>query len=306
MHNRKNPSITDTNFLFLIIAVLLLTVGAWAQRKHLYIGLIITQYFIILFPIIFYLKNKDYNLKEFLRINKLTLKQVKNIVLIVIFSYPIAAFFNYIGIMILSRFGRIMPNPIPIPSNINEFLLSFIVIALTPGICEEVMFRGMIMRSYEVYGSKKAIVLSAVLFGLFHFNLQNLLGPIFLGLLFGVLVSKTKSLLSSIIGHTVNNTVALTIGFLSSGIQKASQDMMPDTSVMAYGGFVLGIIAIGFWLVVRKLIMSLSVDADEVDFSNEQEQFVSLIKTGMGIIDIIPIALIVIIFLIWSYIIYFA
>lgn len=306
MQNRKNPSVTDTNFLFLVIAVLLLTLGSWVQGKDTYIGLIITEYLIILFPVVYYLNRRGYNLKEFLRLNRLTLKQIKYIVLIVIFSYPIAVFLNYIGILFLSRFGRIMPNPIPIPSNIKEYLLSFIIIALTPGICEEVMFRGMIMRTYEVYGRKKAIILSAVLFGLFHFNLQNLLGPIFLGLMFGVLVSKTKSLLSSIVGHIVNNTVALTIGFLSNDIQKASTDIMPDTSVMAYGSFVLGIIALLFWLIVRKLLISFPVDTNEAYMLDEEDGAISSIKTGMSIIDIIPIALIVIIFLIWSYIIYFA
>jgi len=269
-------------------------------------GFIITEYLIILFPVVYYLNRRGYNLKEFLRLNRLTLKQIKYIVLIVIFSYPIAVFLNYIGILFLSRFGRIMPNPIPIPSNIKEYLLSFIVIALTPGICEEVMFRGMIMRTYEVYGRKKAIILSAVLFGLFHFNLQNLLGPIFLGLMFGVLVSKTKSLLSSIVGHIVNNTVALTIGFLSNDIQKASTDIMPDTSVMAYGSFVLGIIALLFWLIVRKLLISFPVDTNEAYMLDEEDGAISSIKTGMSIIDIIPIAIIIIIFLVWSYIIYFA
>lgn len=306
MQNRKNPSVTDTNFLFLVIAVLLLTLGSWVQSKDTYIGLIITEYLIILFPVVYYLNRRGYNLKEFLRLNRLTLKQIKYIVLIVIFSYPIAVFLNYIGILFLSRFGRLMPNPIPIPSNIKEYLLSFIVIALTPGICEEVMFRGMIMRTYEVYGRKKAIILSAVLFGLFHFNLQNLLGPIFLGLMFGVLVSKTKSLLSSIIGHIVNNTVALTIGFLSNDIQKASTDIMPDTSVIAYGSFVLGIIALLFWLIVRKLLISFPVDTNEAYMLDEEDGAISSIKTGMSIIDIIPIAIIIIIFLVWSYIIYFA
>jgi len=306
LQNRKNPSVTDTNFLFLVIAVLLLSIGSWVQNKNTYIGLIITEYLIILFPVVFYLIRKGYNLRDFLRINRLTLEQVKYIVMIVILSYPIAVFFNYIGILFLSRFGRVMPNPIPIPSDIQEFLLSFIIIALTPGICEEVMFRGMIMRTYEVYGRKRAIILSAILFGLFHFNLQNLLGPIFLGILFGILVSKTKSLLSSIIGHTVNNTVALTIGFLSSDIQKGSVDILPDTGAMAYGSLILGIIAFIMLLVVRKLILSMPVEIDEDDLSEEQIESAIVVKKGINIINIIPIVIIVIIFLIWSYIIYFA
>lgn len=303
----RRPSITDTNFLFLIIALLLLSIGAWVQSRHLFIGLLITQYLIILFPIVLYLKRRGYNLKGFLRIKSLTLKQVVYIVLIVIFSYPIAVFFNYVGILFLSKHGRILPNPIPIPSDINEFLLSFMIVALTPGICEEVMFRGMIMKAYEVYGRKKAIILSAILFGLFHFNLQNLLGPIFLGILFGILVYKTESLLSSIIGHTVNNTIALTIGFLSSDIQQASIENTHDAGTMVYGSIILGVIAFAFFLLVRKLLLSFPARVDETSLNNDGYiQFVPVIKTRINIIEATPIVLVILIFFIYSYILFFA
>ncbi len=303
----RRPSITDTNFLFLIIALLLLSIGAWVQSRHLFIGLLITQYLIILFPIVLYLKRRGYNLKGFLRIKSLTLKQVVYIVLIVIFSYPIAVFFNYVGILFLSKYGRILPNPIPIPSDINEFLLSFMIVALTPGICEEVMFRGMIMKAYEVYGRKKAIILSAILFGLFHFNLQNLLGPIFLGILFGILVYKTESLLSSIIGHTVNNTIALTIGFLSSDIQQASIENTHDAGTMVYGSIILGVIAFAFFLLVRKLLLSFPARVDETSLNNDGYiQFVPVIKTRINIIEATPIVLVILIFFIYSYILFFA
>lgn len=303
----RRPSITDTNFLFLIIALLLLSIGAWVQSRHLFIGLLITQYLIILFPIVLYLKRRGYNLKGFLRIKSLTLKQVVYIVLIVIFSYPIAVFFNYVGILFLSKYGRILPNPIPIPSDINEFLLSFMIVALTPGICEEVMFRGMIMKAYEVYGRKKAIILSAILFGLFHFNLQNLLGPIFLGILFGILVYKTESLLSSIIGHTVNNTIALTIGFLSSYIQQASIVNTHDAGTMVYGSIILGVIAFAFFLLVRKLLLSFPARVDETSLNNDGYiQFVPVVKTRINIIEATPIVLVILIFFIYSYILFFA
>lgn len=303
----RRPSITDTNFLFLIIALLLLSIGAWVQSRHLFIGLLITQYLIILFPIVLYLKRRGYNLKGFLRIKSLTLKQVVYIVLIVIFSYPIAVFFNYVGILFLSKYGRILPNPIPVPSDINEFLLSFMIVALTPGICEEVMFRGMIMKAYEVYGRKKAIILSAILFGLFHFNLQNLLGPIFLGILFGILVYKTESLLSSIIGHTVNNTIALTIGFLSSDIQQASIENTHDAGTMVYGSIILGVIAFAFFLLVRKLLLSFPAKVDETSLNNDGYiQFVPVVKTRINIIEATPIVLVILIFFIYSYILFFA
>lgn len=306
MQSRKNFSIIDTNFLFLIIALLLLSIGTWVQERQIYMGLIITEYLLILFPVILYLKVKRHNLKEFLRINSLSFKQILYIVLIVILSYPIAVFFNYLGILLLSKFGRIMPNPIPIPSDINEFLFEFFIVALTPGLCEEIMFRGMIMKSYEVYDRKKAIVLSAVLFGIFHFNFQNLLGPIFLGILFGILVSKTKSLFSSIIGHTINNTIALIIGFFSGHIQQTSEEMVLDTGMMVYGVVILGIIALLFWIIVRKLINSMPSHTNRFELIGEITETASIIRRKMSPIELIPIFIVVIIYIVLNYNVFIA
>src|SRR5690606_32129033 len=88
------------------------------------------------------------------------------------------------------------------------------VIAIAPGICEEVMFRGTISKAYESLGYRKSIIITAILFGIFHFNIMNLVGPIFLGIILGILVYKTNSLYASIIGHAINNGIALSIGFL--------------------------------------------------------------------------------------------
>lgn len=175
IENKKNPSILGTNILYLTIALLLITFGRKAQIGEVYTGLLITEYLIILMPILLYIKIRGYSIKEALRLNRISPKQSIYIVFIVMFSYPIAIFFNFIGIMILSKFGLVMPNPVPIPSTPNELLLGFFIIALTPGICEEVMFRGLIMNSYKSLGREKAIIYSAILFGMFHFNMQNLL-----------------------------------------------------------------------------------------------------------------------------------
>src|SRR5690606_18879463 len=128
--------------------------------KNIYIGLLITEYIIILMPIVLYLKFNNYSINYVLRLNKINLKQILLTILIVLFFYPVAVFFNFIGITLLSRFIEIQPTPLPLPSNLKEYVLSFLIISLTPGICEETMFRGLIMSSYDRLGKKKAIIYS--------------------------------------------------------------------------------------------------------------------------------------------------
>ncbi len=152
----NTPSILETNILFLFIALLLITLGARAQYKEIYTGLLVTEYLIILLPVLAYLRFNDYSIKDALRLNKANLKQVLLTIFIVIFFLiQWRYFFNFIGLALLSKFSPIRANPIPIPSNPREYLIGFLIIALTPGICEEIMFRGFIMSSYSRFGKKK-------------------------------------------------------------------------------------------------------------------------------------------------------
>lgn len=295
--NRK-PSIIETNLLYLATGLLLLTVGAKAQKREVYSGLLITEYIIILLPILLNLRVKGYPIKETLRLNRISFKQIIFIIFIVIFSYPIAVFLNYVGIMILSKYGTVIPNPVPIPSNTVEFLLGFIVIALTPGICEEVMFRGIVMNSYASLGRKKAIIYSAILFAIFHFNVQNLLGPIYLGILLGVLAYKTNSLFSAIVGHATNNSIALFIGLYSTRMEQNPVEttpvIIPEDNILIGGAIWMGIIAFISLLIVRKLIKYMPNCKEE-----KREEFVDFKLPGkikMNIIELIPIAIIIVIY----------
>src|SRR5690606_39062887 len=115
-----------------------------------------------------------------------------------IFTYPIAVFFQAIFIGILNIFIDVSPSGVPLPSDGIQYIISMLIIAIAPGICEEVMFRGVILNSYSTLGYRKSIFLSALLFGMFHFNLLNFVGPTILGVVFGIIVYRTNSLYSSI------------------------------------------------------------------------------------------------------------
>lgn len=210
----KPLKIFEINLFYLIIGALLLTIGAFSQHSEIYSGLLITEYLLVLLPTILFLKFKGYNIKNVLRLSKLTIKQIILIPGIVILFYPVALFLNLIILTILSYFDIFITQPVPIPQSNTEFLIGIFIIAISAGICEEVMFRGLVMRGYEKLGVRKAVVISAVLFGLIHFNIANLLGPIFLGIVFGYIVWKTDSLFAGIIAHITNNAFSLSMSYM--------------------------------------------------------------------------------------------
>lgn len=311
INRRKGPTILESNILFLFIGILLITVGSIVQAIDIYKGLLITEYIIILIPILLYLKIKGYSIKETLRLNSISSKQIIYTIVIVLLAYPIAVFFNYIGIILLSKYGKLLPSSVPIPSSATEFILGFIVISITPGICEEVMFRGMLMKSYEPLGKKKAIIYSAVLFGIFHFNLQNLLGPIFLGILFGILVYKTNSIITSIIAHMTNNFIALLIGFYSNKVDELTVgdlNTIPisEEEMYFYGAVIMGIIAVVLGFIVYRLVRSMPTIKDSqpeeiFDVQKEYKEKEIYRTRNMDIIESFPLFLFIIIFLYFNY-----
>ena len=72
-----------------------------------------------------------------------------------VFSYPIAVFLNTIVITILNFFGETVASSVPIPDSGKKYLLSLFVIGLSPGLCEEIMFRGTIMRVIGMWGKRR-------------------------------------------------------------------------------------------------------------------------------------------------------
>jgi sodium transport system permease protein len=83
--------------------------------------------------------------------------------------------------------------------------LMWLVVAITPAICEEALFRGFVLTGLRPLGAVPAIGISALLFGIAHASIYRLLPTMFLGIILGIVVWRTGSLLCAIVLHAVNN-----------------------------------------------------------------------------------------------------
>ena len=88
-------------------------------------------------------------------------------------------------------------------------LLMFLVTALIPAFCEELLFRGLIFSELLPYGRTIALVASAVLFGLMHQNPRQFLYTTVAGLVLGWLVLESGSLWAAVLLHMMNNTISV-------------------------------------------------------------------------------------------------
>ena len=87
------------------------------------------------------------------------------------------------------------------------WLLLVIAMGLGPGLGEEVWFRGIILRSLQTrFQPRWAIVISASLFALIHFDPLHIVFALPFGLVFGWLAFRTQSILPGIFCHAIVNS----------------------------------------------------------------------------------------------------
>jgi len=99
----------------------------------------------------------------------------------------------------------------------GDFVIAFIVIAVLPGIGEELVFRGM-LQTYLYKSSKNihlAIWVSAFLFSAFHMQFFGFVPRMLLGALFGYLYYWSGNLLVPAFAHFLNNGLSVTAIYLN-------------------------------------------------------------------------------------------
>lgn len=113
---------------------------------------------------------------------------------------------------ILQVLGITIPAPdFTFPSSIVMQVIYILYICILGPILEEIIFRGIVLKSMKKYGALTAIVFTSIIFAMFHLNLVQFMTPLLLGILLAFVTVKTDSIVPAIVIHMFNNTVATVI-----------------------------------------------------------------------------------------------
>ncbi|MBQ0141209.1 MAG: CPBP family intramembrane metalloprotease [Prevotellaceae bacterium] len=127
---------------------------------------------------------------------------------------PYILFASIVGILACN----ILSEYLNLPNTIQDTIIDMIdkadgilAIAIIGPAAEEILFRGAICEQMLRSGAKPwtAILVSALIFGIVHLNPAQIPFATILGIMFGILYYKTKSLIPSIILHIINNSLAV-------------------------------------------------------------------------------------------------
>lgn len=141
--------------------------------------------------------------------------------------------------------------------SIGDYILALIVMALLPAVCEEALFRGG-LQNFLSRGTGRpwlAIIVVSILFSLAHISYYGLLPRVFLGVVLGALFHYSGRLWLCVLGHFINNALAITIIYANSRQGIPLEEAMRENSAGFWGLLALPVL-MGLFMVFRNVISS--------------------------------------------------
>ncbi len=228
---RPRPLPAEAAFLLLLVMALILLVGNPLQARGLVSGILVTEWGLIALPVI--------ALVRFGRLEPgaaLGLRVPSPRALLGALLAGASAWY-LVGVLVESVQQRVLPIPRELLDEIRKTLFSverplavdLFALALSPAICEELLFRGVLLRASwrpsaagaraaSPLATPAAVVLNGLLFALFHLSIYRLLPTFLLGAVLALTAMRTGSILPAMLFHLLNNAAAILAGRQASGV----------------------------------------------------------------------------------------
>jgi sodium transport system permease protein len=251
---QTHASASDSLLLYAICIVLLLWVGVIVQQKEIVGGLLITEIMLIALPTYLFAKRLRLNIVETFRLKKIE-------PFYWLLTIPLAAS----GFVVVTQIAGLMGKIIAIPSGYAEQFKGILdvfsglgfwgglgIIALSPALCEEFLFRGYILDGLtRKWGAKWGIIVSGVLFGAFHLDPVRLIPASILGIIFGAVVWRRGSIFYSMTAHFINNGIAFALVYFGG---QQLESLADPNALLPWWLFIasVALFAATFWLIMKE------------------------------------------------------
>jgi membrane protease YdiL (CAAX protease family) len=143
-----------------------------------------------------------------------------------------------------------------------EFMTVVFVIAVTPAICEEFLFRGLILTNLlKFLRPVLAIIFTGLIFALFHFDPFNLVPLIILGIYITIASYASNSIYTAIVLHFINNFIsAMGVYVLGEEFTSSTKNVSPEEfQQLLLWGVISAILFVIILISVRKLYKSKNI-----------------------------------------------
>ncbi|HYV91445.1 MAG TPA: type II CAAX endopeptidase family protein [Chitinophagales bacterium] len=153
---------------------------------------------------------------------------------------------------------------------IQPNIFSFMLVALVPAIFEELLFRGIILEGFlKNYSPQKAILWSAMIFGVVHFNLSQGITAVVFGIIIGWVYCKTNSLIPGMIIHFINNSIAFALSMSAHNVGSSFFSLFKN-EIFYWIALVIAVYICGACLIIlNRRFSSNSSEESQIQFTKE-------------------------------------
>jgi len=140
-------------------------------------------------------------------------------------------------------------------NSIPEFIFVVFVIAVTPAICEEFLFRGIVFKNFERVSLRRtAMFMTGLLFALFHFHPFNLVPLILLGFYLTFITYYSGSIFTAVACHFLNNFISAYSVFVF-GKENFAEPDISGIQLVQFG--ILGLVSLVLFVFLLIYIVKL-------------------------------------------------
>lgn len=148
-------------------------------------------------------------------------------------SWPAEAGIASIGLLLgLMEYFILYPRPLISQLRVGEFLLAALILLVFTGILEEFIFRGLIQEASIGVLGRGGLIYTAFLFAILHIGYLSISDVLFVfgvGLMFGLFVARTRSLVGVSLAHGLTNiSLYLLYPFLFAGMVSSTTPSTPQ------------------------------------------------------------------------------
>lgn len=224
-----------------------------------FLSILIQVVIMFLLPVFLYKKLRKKTLKQVFsdfRFKKLSFKGVLISigigVLVFILNIAISSFFS----LIISLLGyENLGTSTQTDYSALAFIAALITTALLPGFCEEIASRGMLLRGFKDIGWKKMILISGLLFGLMHLNVEQFFYATIIGWLLAFVCLVSGNIIPGMIIHFMNNGLGIYMTYGSHNGWPLSDLLNSLTNSMATSSYFSTMLIIFLVLIIASFTL---------------------------------------------------
>ncbi|MCI8863238.1 MAG: CPBP family intramembrane metalloprotease [Lachnospiraceae bacterium] len=223
--------------LFFIIMVLFIFVFAPLQFRFGMVGLLLTELG-LLFVTLLAVRLTKQSFREVFPIRRPRFGQIVGTILIWAGCFLSAMLVTLISMLLFPEgFLEVSSSMSYMFSSIPAFF-SFLIVAVSPAICEEAMHRGFIMHTFRGISRDWVVVLCiGLIFGLFHLDPYRFLPTAVLGMGLAYIMRKSNNMLFPALFHFINNSLSFFASLVNPGAaaeeaQQAAAELLTDPSIL--------------------------------------------------------------------------